>query len=34
MGGPMAEMIAAQPGTHVTLALYPESWESWDFSQA
>jgi hypothetical protein len=33
MGGQYGEMIAGVPGEHVTLALYPEHWESWDYSR-
>ncbi len=33
LGGPMGAMIAGMPGGHVTLALTPETWDSWDYSQ-
>lgn len=33
MGGQMGPMIAGMLGGHVTLALTPEKWDSWDYSQ-
>ena len=33
LGAQMGAMIAGMPGGHVTLALTPEKWDSWDYSQ-